>query len=89
MFRPCIDLHEGRVKQVVGGTFGDNDAAPTTNFVSDHDSAWYADLFRSDGLSGGHVIQLGPGNEEAAEAALQAFPQGLQIGGGSWVWSGK
>ena len=82
MFRPCIDLHEGRVKQVVGGTFGEGNSSPQTNFVSDHDSAWFAELFRSDGLRGGHVIQLGPGNNAAARLALAAYPNGLQIGGG-------
>jgi phosphoribosylformimino-5-aminoimidazole carboxamide ribotide isomerase len=82
MFRPCIDLHEGRVKQVVGGTFADGEHAPVTNFVSEHDAAWYAHLFRSDALRGGHVIQLGPGNAEAARSALAAYPGGLQIGGG-------
>lgn len=81
MFRPCIDLHEGKVKQIVGGTLG---AASDlrTNFVSDRSSVYYAELYRRDGLTGGHVIMLGPGNEEAARAALKAYPGGLQIGGG-------
>jgi phosphoribosylformimino-5-aminoimidazole carboxamide ribotide isomerase len=82
MFRPCIDLHEGRVKQVVGATFGVGESAPRTNFVSEHGASWFADLFRSDDLRGGHVIQLGPGNGEAAHSALAAFPGGLQLGGG-------
>lgn len=81
LFRPCIDLHEGRVKQIVGGTLRD-DAAPATNFVSEHDAAWYARLYRENGLRGGHVILLGPGNDEAAKAALAAWPGGLQVGGG-------
>jgi phosphoribosylformimino-5-aminoimidazole carboxamide ribotide isomerase len=81
MFRPCIDLHEGKVKQIVGGTLGDA-GAPRTNFVSDHSSAYYAELYRKDGLTGGHVIMLGPGNETAGRAALRAWPGGLQIGGG-------
>ena len=80
MFRPCIDLHEGKVKQIVGGTLGE--AGPRTNFVSDRSAAWFAELYRRDGLAGGHVIQLGPGNETQARAALAAFPGGLQIGGG-------
>ncbi len=80
MFRPCIDLHEGKVKQIVGGTLGDS--GPRTNFVSDRSAAWFAELYRRDGLSGGHVIMLGPGNEAEARAALAAFPGGLQIGGG-------
>lgn len=82
MFRPCIDLHEGKVKQIVGGTLGDGSSAPRTNFVSDRSSVYYAELYRRDGLAGGHVIMLGPGNEEAGRAALKAYPGGLQIGGG-------
>ncbi|MFZ0826398.1 MAG: phosphoribosylformimino-5-aminoimidazole carboxamide ribotide isomerase [Verrucomicrobiia bacterium] len=80
MFRPCIDLHEGKVKQIVGGTLGE--AGPRTNFVSDRSAAWFAELYRRDGLAGGHVIQLGPGNETQARAALAAFPGGLHLGGG-------
>jgi len=82
MFRPCIDLHEGKVKQIVGGTLTDGAAGPRTNFVSDRPSAWYAELYRRDGLTGGHVIMLGPGNEAAGREALRAYPGGLQIGGG-------
>ncbi|MCU6707244.1 phosphoribosylformimino-5-aminoimidazole carboxamide ribotide isomerase [Paenibacillus sp. J5C_2022] len=78
-FRPCIDLHDGKVKQIVGETLN---ASLIENFVSEHDSAYYAELFRKDGLTGGHVIMLGPGNEEAALRALRAYPNGLQIGGG-------
>jgi len=82
MFRPCIDLHEGKVKQIVGGTLGDGPSALRTHFVSDRSSVYYAELYRRDGLAGGHVIMLGPGNEEAGRAALKAYPGGLQIGGG-------
>jgi phosphoribosylformimino-5-aminoimidazole carboxamide ribotide isomerase len=82
VFRPCIDLHEGRVKQIVGGTLFSDGDKPQTNFVSEHPSTWYADLYRKDDLHGGHVIQLGPGNETAAREALAAFPSGLQLGGG-------
>lgn len=82
LFRPCIDLHEGRVKQIVGGTLSDSGAAPTTNFVADRDASWYADRYREDGLLGGHVIRLGPGNDDAARSALAAWPGGLRIGGG-------
>jgi phosphoribosylformimino-5-aminoimidazole carboxamide ribotide isomerase len=81
LFRPCIDLHEGRVKQIVGGTLRDGNA-PRTNFVSDKDGAFFAGLYRDAGLRGGHVILLGPGNDAAAKAALKAFPGGLQVGGG-------
>ena len=82
MFRPCIDLHEGKVTQIVGGTLGEAPGRLRTNFVSDRPAAWYAGLYRRDGLAGGHVIMLGPGNETEARAALQAYPGGLQIGGG-------
>jgi len=82
MFRPCIDLHEGKVKQVVGGTLSDAPGRLQTNFVSDRSAAWYADLYRRDGLAGGHVIMLGPGNESEARAALDVFPGGMHIGGG-------
>ena len=81
VFRPCIDLHDGRVKQIVGGSLRDGET-PRTNFVSDRGAAWYAALYRDQGLPGGHVILLGPGNDEAAREALQAFPGGLQVGGG-------
>jgi phosphoribosylformimino-5-aminoimidazole carboxamide ribotide isomerase len=81
MFRPCIDLHEGKVKQIVGGTLGDAGRL-RTNFVSEKPAAWFAELYKRDGLAGGHVIMLGPGNETEALAALAAFPGGLQIGGG-------
>jgi phosphoribosylformimino-5-aminoimidazole carboxamide ribotide isomerase len=80
MFRPCIDLHEGKVKQIVGGTLGD--AGLRTNFVSEKSAAWFAELYKRDGLAGGHVIMLGAGNEPEARSALAAFPGGLHIGGG-------
>ena len=82
MFRPCIDLHEGVVKQIVGGTLTGDAAGLKTNFISERPAAWYAELYRRDGLQGGHVIQLGPGNETAARAALAAYPGGLHLGGG-------
>ena len=82
MFRPCIDLHEGRVKQIVGGSLRDDGAGLRTNFVSERPASWFAELYRRDGLKGGHVIQLGSGNEAAATEALAAFPGGLHLGGG-------
>lgn len=82
MFRPCIDLHEGKVKQIVGGSLRDDGAGLRTNFVSERSAEWYADLYRRDGLKGGHVIQLGPGNDLAARQALAAYPGGLHLGGG-------
>lgn len=81
-FRPCIDLHNGSVKQIVGGTLTDNGAGLRTNFVAEHPAEWFAAKYRQDGLRGGHVIKLGPGNDAAARAALSAYPGGLQIGGG-------
>ncbi|TLD69534.1 phosphoribosylformimino-5-aminoimidazole carboxamide ribotide isomerase [Phragmitibacter flavus] len=81
-FRPCIDLHDGKVKQIVGSTLQDIGAGPKENFVSDQSAAWFAHRYREDGLTGGHVIMLGGGNEEVALQALEAFPGGLQIGGG-------
>lgn len=82
-FRPCIDLHEGRVKQIVGSTLGDGEGMTLrTNFTSDLPPAHYAEMYRRDGLTGGHVIMLGPGNEAAATEALAAWPGGLQLGGG-------
>lgn len=82
-FRPCIDLHNGCVKQIVGSSLSDTSIATLqTNFASTQPSSYYAEMYRRDGLTGGHVIMLGPGNEEAARAALAAYPGGLQIGGG-------
>lgn len=82
-FRPCIDLHHGRVKQIVGSTLSDlRQESLTTNFASDQPASHYAAMYKRDGLYGGHVIMLGPGNEAAAADALQSFPGGLQLGGG-------
>jgi phosphoribosylformimino-5-aminoimidazole carboxamide ribotide isomerase len=81
-FRPCIDLHEGKVKQIVGSTLRDEGAGPRENFVSEQGAGWYAARYQQDGVIGGHVIMLGKGNEEAALEALQAFPGGMHIGGG-------
>ena len=95
MFRPCIDRHEGKVKQIVGGSLSDSGSGLRTNFVSEKSAAWFAELYRRDGLKGGHVIQLGAGNEAAARAALVGFPGGLHLGGGvnldnarSWLDAG-
>jgi phosphoribosylformimino-5-aminoimidazole carboxamide ribotide isomerase len=94
MFRPCIDLHEGKVKQIVGGTLG-APSALRTNYVSAQPAAWFAELYKRDGLAGGHVIMLGPGNENEACSALAAFPGGFHVGGGinstnarSWLDAG-
>lgn len=81
-FRPCIDLHDGKVKQIVGSSLSDSGAGLQTNFETDRSSAWFAELYKKDGIKGGHVIMLGKGNESAAKDALLAYPGGLQVGGG-------
>jgi len=82
VFRPCIDLHAGQVKQIVGGTLSDDGTGLRTNFVATQPAAWFATRYRDDGLDGGHVIKLGPGNDDAARQALAAWPGGLHLGGG-------
>ncbi|KAI0660915.1 Phosphoribosylformimino-5-aminoimidazole carboxamide ribotide isomerase [Cubamyces menziesii] len=85
VFRPCIDLHNGEVKQIVGGTLHEDDSDESrlkTNFVASHPSPYYAELYKKHGLEGGHVIKLGPGNDQAAKEALAAWPGHLQVGGG-------
>ena len=84
-FRPCIDLHQGKVKQIVGGTLDDDTGSAQTNFVSEQPPAFFAKKYAEDALTGGHVIKLGPGNDAAALEALQAYPNGLQLGGGVCV----
>ena len=88
-FRPCIDIHNGRVKQIVGGSLTDAGDRAKENFVSEMNAAWYADLYRSHGLTGGHVILLNakdsPYYEQTKSQALSAlreWPGGLMIGGG-------
>ncbi len=81
-FRPCIDLHDGKVKQIVGGTLTDTGDELRTNFESDRPAGYFADRYRQDAITGGHVIKLGPNNDEAARQALAAYPRGLQVGGG-------
>lgn len=82
-FRPCIDLHEGMVKQIVGSTLNDKKSDKTcTNFIAETPATWFAELYKKDNLKGGHIIQLGKGNEAAAESALQVWPGNLQLGGG-------
>jgi phosphoribosylformimino-5-aminoimidazole carboxamide ribotide isomerase len=80
--RPCIDLHNGKVKQIVGGTLKDENNSARENFVSPNDAAYFSRLYKRDRLTGGHIIKLGPGNESEAEKALRTYPLGLQIGGG-------
>ena len=81
-FRPCIDLHDGKVKQIVGSSLSDFGGELKTNFETNQTPAYFAQKYESDKIKGGHVIMLGKGNESAAKAALSAYPGGLQIGGG-------
>jgi phosphoribosylformimino-5-aminoimidazole carboxamide ribotide isomerase len=81
-FRPCIDLHSGQVKQIVGGTLTTASADLKTNYISKFPAGHFAKLYKDNGLEGAHVIMLGPGNEDAAKEALAEWPSGLQVGGG-------
>ena len=88
-FRPCIDIHNGKVKQIVGGSLKDRGDFASENFVSEQDSRFYADMYRKSGIKGGHIILLNSvdseyyeDTKEQAVMALEAYPQGLQVGGG-------
>ena len=88
-FRPCIDIHNGQVKQIVGGSLKDANDAAQENFVATQDAAFFANLYKNAGLKGGHIILLNPASSEYYEAtkaqalsALLAYPDGLQVGGG-------
>lgn len=87
-FRPCIDIHNGSVKQIIGGSLTDAGSQAVDNFVSSKDAAFYARKYKADGLTGGHIILLNPKESEYYEAdvfqaksALEEYPGGLQIGG--------
>lgn len=88
-FRPCIDIHNGEVKQIVGGSLKDEGNQAVTNFTSKYDADFYAAMYRKDGIRGGHIILLNPktsgyyeATRQQAMRALEAYPGGLQIGGG-------
>lgn len=88
-FRPCIDIHNGKVKQIVGGSLTDVQDQAKENFVSEQDAAFYAELYKKSGIRGGHVILLNSQDSPHYEAtkqqallALHTYPEGLQIGGG-------
>jgi phosphoribosylformimino-5-aminoimidazole carboxamide ribotide isomerase len=88
-FRPCIDIHNGKVKQLVGGSLKDEGNHAEENFVSEKDAGYFAKLYKKDGLTGGHIIILNSGDSEYFKAskeqalkALAAYPDGMQIGGG-------
>lgn len=89
-FRPCIDLKDGRVVQIVGGSLSDTVTGGTEiNFTSTLSAADYASRYRNDALAGGHVIALGKGNEKAALSALGTWPGGMQYGGGVTLENAK
>lgn len=95
-FRPCIDIHNGKVKQIVGGSLKDEGDTAVTNFASEYGADFYAKQYRQDGLMGGHIILLNPMSSEYYEAtkaqalrALKAYPGGLQIGGGIHAGNAK
>ena len=88
-FRPCIDIHNGQVKQIVGGSLIDMGDYAKENFVSDKDGGYYATLYKNAGLKGGHIILLNPKDSRyyeddvlQAKNALAAYNNGLMIGGG-------
>ena len=88
-FRPCIDIHNGVVKQIVGGSLRDEADSATDNFVCEQGGDYFAKLYRDSGLKGGHIILLNASQSpyyeadvKQAKAALAAYPMGLQIGGG-------
>ena len=88
-FRPCIDIHNGKVKQIVGGSLKDKGDEAVENFASELEAEFYAKMYKEDGLKGGHIILLNPKTSEYYEAtkrqamqALAAYPEGMQIGGG-------
>ncbi len=88
-FRPCIDIHNGKVKQIVGGSLKDEGNQAKENFVAERDADYFAKLYKQSGLTGGHIILLNKADSPFFEAtkaqalkALQAYPGGLQIGGG-------
>ncbi|SEW01464.1 phosphoribosylformimino-5-aminoimidazole carboxamide ribotide isomerase [[Clostridium] fimetarium] len=88
-FKPCIDIHNGKVKQIVGGSLLDTGNQAEENFVSQQDASFYAQLYKKNKVKGGHIILLNPADSEyyesdwkQAQLALQSYPGGLQIGGG-------
>jgi phosphoribosylformimino-5-aminoimidazole carboxamide ribotide isomerase len=88
-FHPCIDIHNGKVKQIVGSSLKDEGSTARENFVSEQDAAYFAKMYRKRGIRGGHVILLNKEKseyydrtKEQALGALAAYPDGLQVGGG-------
>lgn len=88
-FRPCIDIHNGKVKQIVGSSLSDTNDFAKENFVSEKGSDYYAKLYKENNLPGGHVIILNKkdspyyeSTRQEAVKALKTYPGGLMIGGG-------
>lgn len=88
-FRPCIDIHNGKVKQIVGGSLTDQGDQAVENFAASQNAGYFANMYKKDGLKGGHVILLNPATSPyyketlgQAKLALETYPGGLQIGGG-------
>ena len=88
-FRPCIDIHNGKVKQIIGGSLTDADNHVIENFVAEQDASFFAELYKNAKLIGGHIILLNPvsspyyeATKEQALKALSKYPKGLQVGGG-------
>ena len=81
-FRPCIDIHNGKVKQIVGGSLNDEGNQAKQNFESSKDASYYANLYKEDGLYGGHVILLNPASseyyEETKAQAMKELPLKMQ-----------
>ena len=95
-FRPCIDIHNGKVKQIVGGSLRDRGNEAMENFVAVQDAAFFASLYQEKGLKGGHIILLNPSSSEyyqqtkdQAVEALNVYPGGLQVGGGINPFNGE
>ena len=88
-FRPCIDIHNGKVKQIVGGSLKDEGNQAKENFVAEQDAAYFAEFYKKDKIRGGHIILLNPSDssyyketKRQALLALRTYPGGMQVGGG-------
>ena len=88
-FRPCIDIHNGKIKQIVGSSLRDEGNQAKENFVSEQDGAFYANFYKKDNIKGGHIILLNSKDseyyektKEQAMLALKTWPGGFQVGGG-------
>ena len=66
-FRPCIDIHNGKIKQIVGSSLRDEGNQAEENFVSEQDGAFYANFYKKDNIKGGHIILLNSKESEYYE----------------------